>query len=478
MSINLLDLLKSEVGSQLLGPASQFLGESELSTNKALSGILPSILGALVDKGTTAKGGGNLMDLLGKADISLLDNIGSVFGGGSSGGGLSNLLSGGSGILSMLLGDHKIGALVNVLSSFSGMKNSSASTLLKLAAPFIMGALSKKVKSMGLDGLGLSKLLGEQKDVVKAALPEGFSGALGLASLEDSFMDKAGDAAESAIDKLEDLAEDVMEKAEDVAEDVMDTVKSVGQKVGKTASETGQAAIDAGKKGSSTLIKWLLPALLALLVLGWLGRKGCNTGVDALDDAAESVVNTTENMAGSSADAVGSAASAFVSVAGDALALSGDALKAAFGSVNSTAKAALDKIEFASGSIGDQVMSFIDNGFSTDNRFKFQNLTFDSGSAVIKAESEVEVLNLASILKAYPGVNIIIEGYTDNTGDAAANNQLSLMRAQSVKNRLVTEGIADARIKTEGYGSTNPISSNESEEGRSQNRRIEVRIIQ
>lgn len=470
MSINLLDLLKSEVGTQLLGPAANFLGETETTTNKALSGILPSILGSLMDKGSDKTGAGSIMDMIGNADTSLLDNIGSVFCGSNSGGGLSSLLTGGSGILSMLLGKNKLGSLIDIVSSFSGMKSGSSSTLLKLVAPFIMSALAKKVKSMGLDGLGLSNLLGEQKSFIKDALPEGFSGALGLASLEDSFFDKATDAAENAMDKMEDMAEDAFDKVQDVAGDIADTVKNVGGKVAHTATETGKAAVDTGKKGSGVLLKWLLPALLALLVIGWLGRKGCNTGVEALDNAAESVVNTTDNVANSVTNAV-------ITVAGDALSLSGDALKGAFGVVNSTAKAALDKIEFATGSIGEQFISFINSGYSGDNRFRFQNLNFDSGSAAITAESQVEVVNLAAILKAYTGVNIIIEGYTDNTGDANANNQLSLMRAQSVKARLVAEGISEDRIKTEGYGSTNPVGNNDTEEGRSANRRIEVRVI-
>ncbi len=471
MSINLLDLLKSDVGSQLLGPASKFLGESEASTNKALGGILPSILGGLMDKGSSNSGAGDLMDMLGKSDPSILSNIGDIFSGGSNSGGLSSLLSGGSGILGMLLGNNKLGSLVDVVTSFSGMKKSSSSTLLKLAAPFIMSAIGKKVKTMGLDALGLSKLLGEQKGFVKDALPSGFGNALGFAGLsDDGILDKASDAVEGAVDKTVDTAKNVAGAAAGAA-------GAAAEKAADVAGDVAGAAVDTGKKGASLFMKWLLPALLALLVLGYLGKEGCNTGVDALDNAAEAVTNTTENVTKGAVDAVGDAAGAVVDLAGDALTLTGDALKGAFGAVNDVAKAALDKVEFAAGSIGSQFMDFIDGGFSGDNRFTFSNLTFDSGSAAISGESAVEVDNLAAILKAYTGVNIIVEGYTDNTGDATNNQTLSLNRAEAVKNRLVEQGISADRISSQGYGSANPVASNDTPEGRAQNRRIEVRIV-
>ncbi len=478
MSINLVDLLKSEVGSQLLGPASKFLGESESSTQKALGGILPSILGGMMDKGSNAAGAGDIMDMFSKFDGDMSSNIGDIFGGGSQSGGLSSLLTGGSGVLGMLFGNNKLGSLIDLVTSFSGMKKSSSSTLLKLAAPFIMSFIGKKVKSMGLDALGLTKLLGEQQSFVKDALPSGFGSALGIAGLggADNIIEKAVDTLDDAKDTVINTGAAAAKKAADAAGDVANTAKNVGGAAAGAAKNVGGAAVDAGKKGGSMLMKWLLPALLALLVLGWLGSRGCNTGVDALDSAAESVTKTTENVAKGAADAVKDGANAVADAAGDAMALTGDALKGAFGAVNATAKAALDKVEFATGSIGSQFMDFINGGFSGDNKFTFNNLTFDSGSSVIKGESVNEVDNLGAILKAYEDVKIIVEGYTDNTGDAAANQQLSLNRATAVKERLVAQGIDGARIAVEGYGSANPIATNDTPEGRAQNRRIEVRV--
>jgi len=503
-----MELLTSSVGSKLLGPASKFLGESESATNSAIGGILPSILGGLMDKSSGSAGAGELMDLFSKSDDGLMDNVTDLFSGGSNSGGISNLLSGGSGVLGLLFGNNKLGSLVDLVTSSSGMKKSSSSTLLKLAAPFIMSVVGKKVKSMGLDALGLTKLMGSQKDHIASALPSGFGDALGISGLGGGLLDKASDAIGDVVGGAGDAVKGVGGAAMGAAGAAGDAVKGVGGAAmdaagaagdmakgaagavggaamdaagaaGDVAKDVGGAALDAGKKGGNMLIKWLLPALLALLAIGFfVTRQGCSTGVDALDNAADTVTNTTESIATGAADAVGDAAGAVADVAGDAMSLTGDALKGVFGAVNEAAKAALDKIEFAAGSVGSQMMDFINGGFSGDNRFTFNNLTFDSGSSTIKAESFGEVDNLAAILKTYEEVKIIVEGHTDNTGDAAMNEKLSVARAEAVKARLESAGIDASRISATGYGSATPKETNDTAEGRAMNRRIEVRVVQ
>ena len=107
-------------------------------------------------------------------------------------------------------------------------------------------------------------------------------------------------------------------------------------------------------------------------------------------------------------------------------------------------------------------------------RFVFDNLNFESSSTALTPESRPTVDTLAAILKAYPAVSVDLEGYTDSTGDPAANKKLSLDRAAAVKNLLVGGGIADSRMTTAGYGPENPIASNDTEDGRAKNRRLEL----
>jgi K(+)-stimulated pyrophosphate-energized sodium pump len=87
-----------------------------------------------------------------------------------------------------------------------------------------------------------------------------------------------------------------------------------------------------------------------------------------------------------------------------------------------------------------------------------------------------EVKNISEILKAYPNVNIKVSGYTDNTGEDAANLKISTERATAVKSALVGLGISDARLEAEGYGEANPVSTNETEEGRVANSRIALSV--
>ncbi|KAB7732445.1 sodium-translocating pyrophosphatase [Rudanella paleaurantiibacter] len=117
-----------------------------------------------------------------------------------------------------------------------------------------------------------------------------------------------------------------------------------------------------------------------------------------------------------------------------------------------------------------------DKAVDKDTWFDFDRLTFETGSATLKPESQEQLKNIAEILKAFPNVNIKLGGYTDNTGNANSNLKLSGDRAASVKGELVKLGIDGGRLESEGYGQEHPVASNDTEEGRAQNRRISVRV--
>ena len=87
-----------------------------------------------------------------------------------------------------------------------------------------------------------------------------------------------------------------------------------------------------------------------------------------------------------------------------------------------------------------------------------------------------KVKTVASILKAYPKVEMKIGGYTDNTGDKAGNMKLSADRAAAVMGEFVTMGIEPNRLTSEGYGDQHPVADNTTEEGRQKNRRVSMRV--
>lgn len=109
--------------------------------------------------------------------------------------------------------------------------------------------------------------------------------------------------------------------------------------------------------------------------------------------------------------------------------------------------------------------------------FTLENVFFDTGKSTLRAESFKTLNDLAEVMKLKPTLIIEIAGHTDNVGTPESNLKLSLNRANSVKNYLVNHGIAAARITTQGYGDTQPVASNDSDDGRQKNRRTVVLII-
>ncbi len=136
-------------------------------------------------------------------------------------------------------------------------------------------------------------------------------------------------------------------------------------------------------------------------------------------------------------------------------------------------------LTFGESSIENQLIQFIeDEAVKVDKTtwFNFRKLTFKSGSNEIDSTSMQEVRNIYEIMQAYPEVHLKIGGYTDNTGSAETNLKLSQERARNVQTALEKMGVSSSRLDAEGYGQEHPIASNETQEGRDQNRRIAVRV--
>lgn len=104
-------------------------------------------------------------------------------------------------------------------------------------------------------------------------------------------------------------------------------------------------------------------------------------------------------------------------------------------------------------------------------------ISFDFNSAVVKPEMRGSLQEVAKVLNAYPSTVIGVFGHTDNVGSTAANQRLSEQRAESVVGSLESFGVARARMTPRGFGYTQPVASNDTPEGRAQNRRVEIRII-
>jgi outer membrane protein OmpA-like peptidoglycan-associated protein len=105
-------------------------------------------------------------------------------------------------------------------------------------------------------------------------------------------------------------------------------------------------------------------------------------------------------------------------------------------------------------------------------------ILFDVGKATLKPASQLTVAKLAGILMVFPQMNLSIEGFTDSTGSAELNMRLSMDRARSVYEFLMTQGISNGRMKYQGFGPENPVAPNDTEANRAKNRRVEVVLTQ
>ena len=111
--------------------------------------------------------------------------------------------------------------------------------------------------------------------------------------------------------------------------------------------------------------------------------------------------------------------------------------------------------------------------------FRSENIQFATGTANLTTTAKTELNKLVSILtNDYPNVRVGIEGHTDNTGKAEANQVLSDKRASAVKAYLVGKGIAATRLDAAGFGQTQPIADNATAEGRARNRRVAFKVAE
>lgn len=109
--------------------------------------------------------------------------------------------------------------------------------------------------------------------------------------------------------------------------------------------------------------------------------------------------------------------------------------------------------------------------------YTLENVFFDTGLATLKPESYKALNNLVEVMNLKSTMVIEIDGHTDNTGTAEINKKLSQNRADAVRNYLIKKGVSASRITAKGFGDSDPIADNSTEEGKAKNRRTEVKII-
>ena len=421
MADNLVDMLQIALNRTFAGDVARHLGESGTTTRSALEAAVPALLAGLLERVAAPAGAAEVQRrVVGpQIDIGLTGNIGSWLDDGSK---TAGLLSQGSQLLSWLFG-NRLGSVAEAIGSASGMKISSASTLLSLAAPAVFALLKRYLSQNRVDAGGLPGLLAGQGDLLRTKLDDRVSRALGYATPTVLVASLAAGVAASA-------------------PTAAGRVAAAADAVGGSARETAAAASAAGHADAITRRPWFLVALAA-------GAAALIFFLSYLTVPVEQTARTAQNLASSVTRAV------------KAVDLPGGM-----------------KIDVTAGGFVDTLATFLNSKDVTLNRsFTFDELQFDPDSARLSPVSHAQLEQLAAVLKAYRTVLISVAGHTDNRGDASANLRLSAQRAAAVKEALVGQGVAPTRVTDEGFGSERPIASNDTEDGRARNRRVELVVL-
>lgn len=430
MSLNVIDLIKGQLGPALVSQAAAQFGESESGISKAIGGLLPAVVGGLANNSDNP----GVLDAITNASSSGI--LGNLLGGSSNNSVISNLLS-------TIFGD-KLSGLVNSIATFAGISNNSSSSLLNLVTGATAGSIGKYAADNNLGQSGISSLLNDQKGIVSSLLPAGLS----LASLN------IGDWAKGyKFDNDNDAI-----KTPVAEEPKTDFTRST------TPTETYSQK---NNEGGGSVWKWLLPLLLLIAAAYFIWKQCDKKSTTTTISTTDSTTVITDSTA--TATPSDTTVTTTVTKVDENIDLNGTALKG------------------YKGGMEDQMITFLKtDGYKNaanddalkDKWYDFDHVNFKIGSAdQLEAGSEGQLQNLVAILKAFPEAKIKIGGYTDKTGDEAKNLKLSADRANFIKSWLGKQGVGAQVIAADGYGSKfAKVDASASNEARAVDRKMAVRF--
>lgn len=179
MPSNLLEQVQGYFTPDVISKLSALVGESPINTRMALGAIVPSLTAAACHQASTPSGASHLMDLLSSSNVSsIMNKFGGSLGGGSA---TEELLRTGSSLVSGTLG-NKAEGVASLIAETTGIRSSSASSLMNMAAPVFFGGLLKQVTASGLSASSLPSFLASHRDQVLQAIPSGLASRLGVSS--------------------------------------------------------------------------------------------------------------------------------------------------------------------------------------------------------------------------------------------------------------------------------------------------------
>ncbi|MBC7406859.1 MAG: DUF937 domain-containing protein [Arcicella sp.] len=454
--MNLFEELKELLAGEVASKTANILGEKEEKVVTAIEGLIPTFVGGLMKRAANEAGATTLMNVVkkGNHDGSIIEQLDNLLKNKEN---FAGFVERGNSVVSMLLPDKK-SSIVAMISQFAGVRNSSATALLSVVAPLVVGKLGKLVDSQGLDKTGLANIILNQKSILLDQTPE---------DLQSKMIDVLG------------LATFMIEEIKPV-QFATGTIKSnttqtitPKKPIENTAVTYSDKDYRNDESAGITVPKWLAPTFLIAVVLGGVGyfavtHDWSNWGSSS---TAESDSAQLEQVTNAKIDTT--------SIPQDTAIIKVDSVVAPI--TTKTMGTSLpngQKIDLADGSFNYKFAKYLTDSSAKINQiFILDNLNFVANTPNFVAGSEKTVQDLAKIMSAYPRVQVKLTCYTDNSGDSLQNRKLTLKRAFAVKNLLVANGIQDLRINFTGKGGLNPVASNVTEQGKAKNRRIELKVV-
>jgi OOP family OmpA-OmpF porin len=422
MASSMMDAILGMVTPDMKQAIASRLGESSQAVTGGLGAATAATLGGLAAKAGDSGFLGQIMGLVsGGGGQNILSSLSSIASGGPSGA-TGDLVSK---FLPMVFGSQQ-GPVTNQIAQQAGISAASAGGILKMAAPLVLGYFAKMQSSGSLSASSLGSML-------KAEAP-------GLGAVPGAGMLKGA-------------------------------ADTIGAGAGRAASAIGSGVDSAAASGS----RWLVPlAILGAVILAWLlFRSLSGPSTPAVTAPVAAAADTAAKAATAATDAASTAATAVSNTA--------NAAWAALGAMTKMTLPDGTELNAPANGVESKLIAYLNDPNSTvsdDKWFDFDRLLFDTGKATLQPASQEQVNNIGAILKAYPKVKIRLGGYTDNTGNAAANVKLSDARANGVMAELVKLGTDATRLSAKGYGEEHPVADNTTEEGRAKNRRISLRVTE
>jgi len=417
MSNFLLDSITDVLRSGTLGTVAGQLGQSEQQVTRGLQMSVASLGAGLAAKSQDKGFMRQLYDLAttrGVDPARVVSDPSALMAQGTTGD--SPATSGTTQFLSSIFGGNT-NAVTSAIAGATGLRPESATSLLSMAAPLVLGVLGSHIRSSGLNASGFADWFATQRDSLLRDAPPALRGLFG---------------APTPTTRITDAS----------------------------------VAAGVAPRPATRPDRWLWPAIAAILVLGvvWNVMRG---------NRATNVAATATKAADTVAGEVSAAASSTATTVGNAMSAAG-------AMVSRHLPTGVD-LRVPDNGTETKLLAYLEDPtrHGTDTVwFDFDRLLFETNSATLAPSSNDQLHDVATILSAYPKTHATIGGYTDNTGDADANVKLSQDRAANVVTQLVSLGVTPSRLTAKGYGDQHPVADNNTDVGRAQNRRIAIRITE